>query len=134
MNGKIMKTPSKKKYIPAYLDEDDDGDFEYDDEYENDGSRNLRSKAVEDEYIESDDASEVGNDSEDVSPAHSKSKTKSNVAGVSKRNYSRRNPGAVPDPNGRVKGRDLVPWTSKSCTLILIPTVHRDQPILEWSV
>lgn len=117
-----MKTPSKKKYVPAYLDkdEDEDGEFEWDDGYlDKNESRNLRSEAVEDEYIESDDALEVDNDSEDYSPTHSKSKAKSNVAAVSKRSYRRRNTGATPDPNGRVKGRDLVPWTSKSCTLML---------------
>ena len=114
-NGRITKARSKKgNYASSSLSADDE---EHDDEpssvrsmssgsegYDNDGEFN-NAEDSDDEYT-------IGNKTKSKGAGKPKQKSKSNTKTNTKVNIKK--DGTAPDPHGRVKGRDLIPWTSKS--------------------
>jgi hypothetical protein len=106
--GKITKAQSKKsRYaVRSHQNAENFDDYDY-------GEPNrTRSKEVDDDYLESEGEFEIDDDSDDEFTIISN--TKSNNTAKSKRKRNSKNKDrALPDPNGRVKGRDLIPWTSK---------------------
>jgi hypothetical protein len=79
--------------------------------------------ADEDGYYGSDGDFEIEDDNEDEDGGENdnfkiKSTTASNVKATGSSKAKTKKPkGGAPDPNGRVVGRDLIPWNRKSCVV-----------------
>lgn len=106
-HGRIMKARSKKSnYVSPYPKADDGDD---DDDYE---PFDRRSKANCHEGLDSDDEFSTVESSDDEYTGSKNAKSKG--SGNFKQRGKPKKDGAFLDPNGRVKGRDLIPWTSTS--------------------
>jgi hypothetical protein len=106
--GKITKARSKKsRYAaPSHQNVDNLDDYDYPE------PSRTRSEEVDDNYLESEGELEIDDDSDEEFTIISN--VKSNNTAKSRPKHSSKNKDrALPDPNGRVKGRDLVTWTSK---------------------
>ena len=109
-NGRITKSRSQKSsYKYAFRDENVD-----DDEEDEDDRFSNQSQSADDEF-DSDGEFITADDTDDDYPGSSN--IKSNGAGNAKPKSMSKKDGTRPDPNGRVKGRNLIPWTSKSSTI-----------------
>jgi hypothetical protein len=122
-NARVTKARSQKssyRYVPKHAADDDD-DEEEEEEEEDDGNFSTQSESTDDE-LDFDNESNIADDTDDeyTGGANTKSKGAVNTKPKSKPKKD----GTGPDPNGRVKGRDLIPWTSKSS--------HNLLPIQLW--
>lgn len=89
-----------------------------DDDQDDDESPNLWSEAKSPGYDDSDSYSQSSADDGSDDEYSFSGNTSSNTSGNSNSTSNTSNNGVHPDPNGRVKGRDLIPWTSKSIALL----------------
>lgn len=131
VKGRVTKTRSNKaNNASAYLNADDDDD----DDYKPSG---IRSKSIDSEFDhdmaeDSDDEYIAGKKTKSKATGTSKQKAKANTKSDNKivannkvkaqtetktetKTKTKKN-GILPDPHGRVKGRDLIPWTRKLTT------------------
>ena len=124
-NGRITKARSKKgNHAFSFLHADDDDDDDdgpssarsmsngSDDRDSHDGDSDGNSDGNFDIAEGSDDEYTVGNKTKAKGAGKRKQKAKANIKTNTKANAKK--DGTAPDPHGRVKGRDLIPWTSKS--------------------
>jgi hypothetical protein len=133
VKGRVTKTRSNKgNNASAYLNADNDEDDDY-------KPYGIRSKSIDSEFDhdmaeDSDDEYIVGKKAKSKATGNSKQKAKANnksdnkvVANnkvkaqtenkaKTKKDGKSKKDGTLPDPHGRVKGRDLIPWTRKLTT------------------
>lgn len=109
-NCRITKSRSPKssyRYAFRYenMDDEDGDDEDEDDRFSNQSQS-------PDDYFDSDGEFNIAEDTDDDYTGGSNIKI--NGAGNTKPKVTSKKDSTRPDPNGRVKGRDLIPWTSKS--------------------
>jgi hypothetical protein len=127
VKSRVTKTRSNKgNNASAYLNANDDED----DDYKPSG---IRFKSIESEFDQdmaenSDDEYIVGKKAKSKATGNSKQKAKANtksdnkvvvnnkVKAQTETKTKTKKDGTLPDPHGRVKGRDLIPWTRKLTT------------------
>lgn len=118
-SGKITKAQSNKKskYLSLARIEDSSEDYSEYEDGDHDKSSGHRSKVAEDNDLGSDSEFKIEDDSDNEVTINSHGACNSDGTFKRKRKSDSKE-GATPDPNGRVKGRDLVPWTRKLYVLL----------------